>query len=237
MLICARMLADEIAALLAPFCAPLSNSQISQLAAYLDLLLRWNARVNLTAVRDIKSIVTRHFGEALWTADRLFTGPSLRAATVGAGTGAPSSNDLALAVAAHQLIVADVGSGAGFPGLPLKIFAPAIRLTLIESQNKKATFLKEVIRTLGLDDVDVYTGRAEQYGKRASLVTLRAVEKFDAVLPVAAGLLNGPGSRIALLIGRQQRQRAEVLVPHLGWEQAGTVPLATNRILLIGTKP
>jgi 16S rRNA (guanine527-N7)-methyltransferase len=201
---------EQIAARLAPFAVPLSEKQTAPLALYLDLLLRWNARMNLTAVRDPEHIVTRHFGESLWSAARL--------------------------LAAATATVIDVGSGAGFPGLPLKIFAPDVRLTLIESQNKKATFLKEVVRTLGLEGVDVYTGRAEHYDQRAELVTFRAVEKFDSVLPVAASLLTGPGSRLGLLVGREQHRRAEELISGFSWNQAGTVPLAADRILLIGTK-
>ncbi len=204
------MQAERIAALLAPFHPDLSDVQKSQLAVYLELLLRWNARINLTAVRDPDSIVTRHIGESLWAASRLLT---------------PSD----------QATVIDVGSGAGFPGLPMKIFAPYIQLTLIESQNKKATFLKEVIRSLGLNAAEVYSGRAEQYERRAKLVTLRAVEKFDSVLPVAAELMDdGPGSRLALLVGRAQQQRAAELVPALQWHEGGTVPMSRDRILLAG---
>src|SRR5271167_1724775 len=122
--------AVRIAELLQPFAEPhmLSPELSAQLEAYLDLLLRWNARINLTAVRDPEQIVTRHFGESLFAARILRDD--------GAFTPLPVS-------------LADVGSGAGFPGIPIKLFVPEIHLTLIESQNKKATFLKEAIRVLG----------------------------------------------------------------------------------------
>jgi 16S rRNA (guanine527-N7)-methyltransferase len=217
---------DQIAALLAPFEISLTDKQISQLAAYLEILLRWNSRMNLTAVRQPESIVTRHFGESLWAAAHLL-------APEGISTGLVNGVDRE----AQQPSVIDVGSGAGFPGLALKIFSPAIRLTLIEAQNKKATFLKEAIRTLGFSAVEVYCGRAEHYVGRAELVTLRAVEKFDIVLPTAARLLNGPGSQLALLIGRPQCDHAKELVPDLHWQQTQPVPLSTDRILLIGTSP
>src|SRR5450755_636623 len=137
----AAMDSDRIATLLEPFLGgePVSATLLAQLQAYLDLLLRWNARINLTAIRDPEQIVTRHFGESLFAARVLRDD--------GAFTPGP------------PVTLADVGSGAGFPGLPIKLFAPAIHLTLIESQNKKATFLKEAIRTLGLENAEVYPGR------------------------------------------------------------------------------
>ncbi len=168
----ASMDSDRIAALLEPFLGgePVSPRLLAQLQAYLDLLLRWNARINLTAVRDPEQIVTRHFGESLFAARILRDDGAF-------ATGLPVS-------------LADVGSGAGFPGIPIKLFAPDIHLTLIESQNKKSTFLKEVIRTLELENAEVYPGRAEHWGKTAQIVTMRAVERFDSVLPVAASLGN-----------------------------------------------
>src|ERR1700734_4453687 len=113
------MEADRIAELLQPFTAgaELSPLLLQQLQRYLELLLRWNAQINLTAVRDPEQMVTRHFGESLFAARVL----------LGDGT-APSTS------------LADVGSGAGFPGIPIKLFAPEVDVTLIESQGKKATF-------------------------------------------------------------------------------------------------
>lgn len=198
----------RIASLLAPFAAP-SERQLEQISIYIDMLLRWNARTNLTAVRQPEEIVTRHFGESLFAARHLL---------------APDA----------RLSVADVGSGAGFPGLPLKIWAPDIRLSLIESQNKKATFLREVVRALRITDVSVFSGRAEQFSAQASLVTLRAVERFDHVAPVAAGLVP-PGGRLALLIGSSQIPRACELLPQLTWSEPLPVPLAQERVLLTGT--
>jgi len=178
--------AGRIATLLQPFLPDVSPELAGQLHTYLDLLLRWNARMNLTAVRDPEQIVTRHFGESLFAARVLRD---------------------AGAFAADETTLADVGSGAGFPGVPIKLFAPSLRLTLIESQNKKATFLREVVRTLGLSHIVVHCGRAENWGGRADVVTLRAVEKFESVLPVAAGLVE-PGGILALLIGEAQRPAA-----------------------------
>lgn len=204
----------QIAELLSPFVPPnsLSQHQLDQLLRYLEVLIRWNVRTNLTAVRDRKSIVLRHFGESLFAARHLLTEhPATKAI--------------------------DLGSGAGFPGVPLKIYAPAISVTLIESQNKKATFLKEVIRTLGLQSIQVHNGRAEHFAGRAELVTLRAVESFDSVLPIAASLLQSGGNcRLGLLIGEAQVNRAQELRPKLAWSEPIPIPRSANRILLVGTQ-
>ncbi len=205
----------HIAELLVPFLGEqaLSPRQLEQLSQYLALLLRWNAKTNLTAVRDEESIVLRHFGESLFAARQLF------------GDGA---EDVAESVA-------DVGSGAGFPGIPLKIYAPGIALTLIESQNKKATFLKEVVRGLKLEGVKVFNGRAEQFAGKAGLVTLRAVEEFEVIVPVAASLLPQDGAgRLGLLIGEGQIVRARQMLRSFEWREPMAIPLSSARVLLVG---
>jgi 16S rRNA (guanine527-N7)-methyltransferase len=207
--------ASTIREALQPFVStPLSQAQIEAISLYVDVLLRWNARVNLTAVREPKEILTRHFGESVFAAERLFPGSQ---------------------PAAGQHLI-DLGSGAGFPGLPIKICLPKLRVTLIESNQKKATFLREVVRALKLDGVEVFGGRAEDYaGDHGSVVTLRAVERFDQVLPVAAGLV-APEGRLALLIGRAQVRRAEQLAPELRWEQSKAIPLSDARVLAVGVR-
>ena len=218
----------RIAELLAPFLqapagppASLTDAQLGQVSAYLDLLLRWNARINLTAVRDAEGMVTRHFGESFFAARHLLS----RSRESGVG----SQGSVAGAIRAI-----DLGSGAGFPGLPLKIFAPAVGLTLIESSQKKAAFLKEVVRRLVLTDVDVFAGRAEDFSSAADLVTLRAVERYERALAVAARLV-ASGGRLALLVGAAQAARTPQLLPELRWSQAVAMPQASGRVLLVGT--
>jgi len=130
-----------------------------------------------------------------------------------------------------------VRSGAGFPGIPLKIYSPHLQGTLIESHNKKATFLKEVIRTLKLTNIAVFSGRAEELAKsatgQASLVTLRAVERFESVLPVTAKLVAQSGL-LALLIGSAQIEAAHKLLPAFAWDTPRPLPLSHSRVLLIG---
>ncbi len=203
----------RIAELLAPFSGDeaLTPALLEQLQAYLELLLRWNARMNLTAVRDPEAIMTRHFGESLFAARVLLRGG-------GAACGA----------------LADVGSGAGFPGIPMKLFAPELELTLIESQQKKATFLREVVRGLGLEGVHVFAGRAEQWDKTAELVTLRAVEQFERALPVAAKLVAEDG-RLGLLVGVGQVPTAEeALGKSWEWGEPVRIPQSGIRVVLAG---
>ena len=197
----------RIAELLAPFLsAPLPEDKLAQLSAYLDLLVKWNAKTNLTAVRDPEQMVTRHFGESLFAAERLLQEPVETAI--------------------------DLGSGAGFPGLPLSIYAPQVKVTLIESQNKKATFLKEVVRALGLKNVIVHSGRGEDFPGRADLVTMRAVEKFVESMRVAAVLV-APGGRLAMLVGAGQVVVAQEK-DRMQWEMPVDVPGSEKRILLVG---
>jgi 16S rRNA (guanine527-N7)-methyltransferase len=211
------MESPRIAELLRPFTGRVERSGDlqEQLRLYLDLLLKWNARINLTAVRDQEQIVTRHFGESLFGARVLL-------------------DDFDSAQA--PITLADLGSGAGFPGIPLKLWTPQIHLTLIESQNKKATFLREVIRLLKLDAVEVFCGRAEDWAKTADLVTLRAVEKFERVLPVAASLV-APGGRLGLFIGEQQLTKAhEILGEPFAWRDPVVIPNSDGRVLAVAAR-
>jgi len=214
----------EESAVLAPF-------QLRQISTYLDILLRWNARINLTAVRQPDQIVTRHFGESLFAARHLFPSARTTRGQLPSAVQAEPNNQRPAANVPH---VIDVGSGAGFPGLPIKIYAPHIQLTLIESNQKKAAFLREVIRGLTLTNVDVFASRAERLTAQADVVTLRAVERFDAALPVAARLVI-PSGRLALLIGQAQIGRALKLTSGFRWSDPLAIPLSSSRVLLIGS--
>ena len=204
----------RIAELLEPFLRKsdggreeLSQGQLQQLSDYLDLLLRWNAKTNLTSVREPEAMVTRHFGESLFLARNA------------------SREETRSAI--------DLGSGAGFPGIPLKIYSPQVAVTLIESQNKKATFLNEVIRKLTLMNINVLSGRGEESNVTADLVTLRAVEKFEEAIAIATKLLN-PGGRLALLIGGGQINTSKLLA---GFAiKAIPVPESRERILVLADR-
>jgi 16S rRNA (guanine527-N7)-methyltransferase len=202
----------------------LSPAQLHHISTYIDILLRWNARINLTAIRDPEEIVTRHFGESLFAARHLFPPASSM----------PSSVSSASSVVKSLHSVADVGSGAGFPGLPLKIWAPEISLMLIESNHKKAAFLREVARVLTLTGINIQNSRAETLAASVfDVVTLRAVERFEAILPTAASLV-APTGRLALLIGSAQQDQARTSLPQFTWSSPAPVPNAHSRILMVG---
>lgn len=200
---------QQIAELLRPF-IELKEEQASNTLTYINLILKWNARINLTSVRRPEEIVTRHFGESFFAAATLL------------GAEQPAS-------------VIDLGSGAGFPGLPLAMLAVQARVTLIEASGKKAAFLNEVIRTLGLGNVAVFNGRGEDYGAKVKLVTMRAVEKFDAAMVLAAEMVD-PGGRLALMIGKGQVEKAKESGCDLIWGKAIDVPGGHSRVLLVGTR-
>ena len=223
----------RIAVLLEPFLEPaLTPSQLDQISIYIDLLQRWNARINLTAIRHEEEIVTRHFGESFFLARHLF--PIVGPASAQALEGAPSKLRLG-----GRGCVLDIGSGAGFPALPLKIWAPRIHLTLIESNHKKATFLREVARALTLTDINVIADRAEIISTRpdspqAKVVTLRAVESFKTILPQALSFL-APNGTLALLIGATQLPHLNTIL-NLKWNPPITVPQSNTRVLSIGVR-
>ncbi len=131
----------------------------SQIIVYIDLILKWNARINLTAIRTPEEIVRRHFGESLFVATRL--GPC--------GT------------------LLDFGSGAGFPGLPIQLLRPDVQVTLAESRSRKASFLREVVRSLGLP-TEVWAGRVEDMPtqRRFDGITLRAVDDMHTAVQEAS---------------------------------------------------
>ena len=164
----------HIAELLTPFYPNPSALLLGQLSAYLDLLLKWNARMNLTAIREPEEIVRRHFGESLFAA-------------------------LHLPACATLL---DLGSGAGFPGVPIQLALPQLQVTLAESQNKKAAFLREAVRVLDLP-ARVWGSRAESLpgDHNFDVVALRAVDDPGAALAEARRLTRNGGWIVHLTSG------------------------------------
>jgi 16S rRNA (guanine527-N7)-methyltransferase len=197
----------QISDLLLPYLDghPLAVDQLGVISTYIDLILKWNRVINLTAIRQPDQVVRRHFGESLFAARHLL---------------APEAADS----------VIDLGSGAGFPGVVFKIFAPSIRLTLVESHGKKAIFLRELVRTLHLSDVQVVQERAEHLQERAALITFRAVEKFESILCTAASLV-APGGRVGALIGASQLTAAASVL-HGRWRSVA-IPESKSRVLAI----
>jgi 16S rRNA (guanine527-N7)-methyltransferase len=184
-------------------------------AAYLALLQKWNAKTNLTAIRDEEGILSRHFLESILCAQ-------------------------ALAVNVSNLL--DFGSGAGFPGIPIALIRNEIEVTLAESQHKKAAFLREAVRTLGLN-TKVHSARAEILMERFDCVTLRAVDNMAEAIPAAINLLKPDGSlAILTTIDDAPTIQARVALScsfqsgSFSWLPAKPLPQGTSRILLLGQR-
>jgi len=173
----------------------LTSAQRDALIAHLDLVDEWNAKFNLTAIRDREQQVTKH------VLDSLTVRPWLRGPTV-----------------------ADVGSGAGFPGIPLAIVEPERRFALLESTGKKCRFLEAVRDTLGLANVEVIQARAESYKPevRYETVVARAVGPLADLVRFAGPLLAAGGRLLAM----KGRNPAEELSGRLnGWKVMAVHPL------------
>jgi 16S rRNA (guanine527-N7)-methyltransferase len=203
---------NRLAQLLSPFGISLSVQQSRVLLTYLDLLLRWNRKINLTAIRKPEECITRHFGESLYLAER--------------------------AVLIGRLL--DVGSGAGFPGLALKMASRELAVTLLEPVAKKRAFLKEVVRACMFDNVEVRGERLEDYLRLPSatpfdLVTARAVGNIKALVRDSAKCL-APGGRLCLWLTRRQAAALPGLKLGLTWEQPIDLPLGRERQILVGRK-
>jgi len=251
----------DIPALLEPFITGLTPAQLAQVSTYLDLLMRWNAKMNLTSIRTPQQIVSRHFGESFFLASRLFGPRSVFQLPNYEITKLPNQESPeAPAPETPQLI--DLGSGAGFPAIPLKIYRPDVTIKLVEAHQRKAVFLREVLRALELD-AEVKNVRAENLPPAsADLVTLRAVEKFDSILPTAARLVrqsepmeagrrvpgpfppleragtadpvHGPLSTVhglALLIGSAQIALAREILPNWRFHPEIAIPKSKNRVI------
>ena len=158
----------------------LSADQIGQVITYLELLLRWNEKINLTGIRDAPTCLRRHFGESLY----LSRWVELKGRLL------------------------DIGSGAGFPGLCLKIIFPNLSVTLLEPVAKKRAFLKEVARVCALNSVEVRRERLAEFAGALAFpaydaATARAVGHLEGLIPQAAGCLRAGGD-LFLWLSRAQ---------------------------------
>ena len=179
---------------------PLSETQIAQLEQHYDLMMRWNQRMNLTSIRTIEEAVTRHYCESLF---------------VGSQLSLPEGSTLV-----------DVGTGAGFPGIPIAVLHPEFKMSLVESHQRKTVFLREATRQL--PSVRVLGSRVESMTETFNLLLSRAVE-VSALLPLlpklapAAALMLGQDD-IARLTGKQDWR----------WQEPIKLPWGDRRYLLMG---
>jgi 16S rRNA (guanine527-N7)-methyltransferase len=169
---------DELPALLGEAGVEATADQLRLFRVHYELLERWNRKVNLTAIREPREILRRHFAESAFLARTL----------------APTGGTLV-----------DVGSGGGFPGVPIKVLHPGTRVVLVESVQKKAAFLKELARSLGLAGLDAFAGRLETLDLAAEYLTSRGVRADRAFLAEARRIV--PRGTLALLLADADARR------------------------------
>jgi 16S rRNA (guanine527-N7)-methyltransferase len=202
--------ASTIRKALSEFQIDVNTDQVGQIQEYIRLLLVWSAKVNLTAIRDPLEILYRHFGESMFAAKVVELG---------------------------QCRLADIGTGAGFPGLALKILLPEAQVVLVESNIKKATFLAEVVRALGIAGANVLVGRYEELGEELAPIDFllaRALGEFEVFLKWAA-LDRIDAKRVILWVGSADVEQVRKN-PRWAWEPPVAVPQSLRRALLIGSK-
>jgi 16S rRNA (guanine527-N7)-methyltransferase len=188
----------------------LNEQQVLQIQQYTKILWAWNEKVNLTAIRDPLEMLYRHFCESMFGA---------------------------ILLPVENCRLADVGSGGGFPGLPLKIIRPDLTVFLVESNVKKATFLAEVVRELGLTDARVLVSRFEELGEEVApldVVCSRALGDFARFLEWAASPQVGAKQALLWLGGRDLEEvRAQ---PGWLWEEPTPIPKSLQRFILLGSR-
>lgn len=196
---------------------PLDAAQEASFQRYLSLLLEWNQRMNLTSITDPGEVVAKHFLDSL---------------SCLLGLAAVDQQPVQQWLA-RPLRAVDVGAGAGFPGLPLKIVWPVLRLTLVEATGKKCRFLEHVVAELGLEDVQVVNSRAEDFGQgsqRASfdLAVARALSRASTALEYCLPLLK-LGGWLVLQKGQDPQEElaeARVALETLGGSVHTSLPVA-----------
>lgn len=199
----------EISRALQPYVrTPLVDAQLTHIANYLALLKKWNQTVPLTSIEEDAEVVARHFGESIF-----------------AGS----------VISIERGRLADVGSGAGFPGIPLKIAFPELHVSLIEPNAKKCAFLREVQAALGLSDVEVIRSRYENVGAASShfdFICSRAIGGYRRLLQWSKGMLDAEGS-VVLWLGIDDSNLMS-MTNGWTWGLPVKIPESRRRVILIG---
>jgi 16S rRNA (guanine527-N7)-methyltransferase len=187
---------------------PLEPETAGKFESYLSLILRWNARLNLTSLRTEDAILSIHLTESIACANVVPSG-------------------------VRTLL--DFGSGAGLPGIPIALCRPEIAVTLAESQGKKAAFLQEAVRSLGLK-AKVHAGRAEDLRSDFDCVTLRAVDKMPKAVASAAKLVARDGWLALMTTGADLPKLQEAAGAGFAWTLKVPLPQSTDRIVAFGRR-
>jgi 16S rRNA (guanine527-N7)-methyltransferase len=199
-----------VQATLKPYGVTASDLLCDQIRTYIDLLLRWNQKTSLTTITDPAEILRFHFGESLFAA----------------GT-----------VPIRHGRLADVGSGAGFPAVPIRMVSESLGVILVESNQKKATFLAEVVRELYLKNVDVHRSRMNDVDltqEKVDFVSARALGIDDDFSKWSQSALNSDGS-VVLWLGAAD---ASGISQNAGWKWSDPIriPQSDRRVILRGSK-
>jgi 16S rRNA (guanine527-N7)-methyltransferase len=195
---------------LGEFKIPVDLQQVFLIQQYIKTLLRWNEKLNLTAIRNPLEILYRHFCESMFAAG---------------------------AIPVDKGRLADIGSGPGFPGIALKIIRPELELCLVESNIKKGTFLAEVVRELQFSNARVLISRYEELGEELApldYVCARAVGEFGPFLEWAASDRLA-ANQVILWIGGRDLEEAQKS-KQWDWKEPILIPQSLQRYLLVGKK-
>lgn len=155
----------------------LSTKQIGQFKTYHKLLVEWNEKINLTAVTELEEVYLKHFYDSI--------------------------TPLFYAEIEEDASLCDVGAGAGFPSIPMKIIRPDLKITIVDSLNKRITFLNELTSVLGLDKIHLVHDRAETFGQHQArhmfdVVTARAVAQLNVLAELCLPLVRTGGQFIVM---------------------------------------
>ncbi|WEG73323.1 16S rRNA (guanine(527)-N(7))-methyltransferase RsmG [Vagococcus intermedius] len=168
----------------------LTDEQMTQFSMYFRLLVEWNEKMNLTAITEQEEVYLKHFYDSIMLA---------------------MANDFNQG----KMTLCDVGSGAGFPSIPLKILYPNLEITIVDSLNKRITFLKTLSDTLGLTGVNLYHDRAEIFGKNKEFreqfdyVTARAVARLNVLSELCLPLVKKNGFFLAMKAAKSEEELKE----------------------------
>lgn len=176
----------------------LTDQQMAQFDTYFHLLVEWNEKMNLTAITEEKEVYLKHFYDSLLVGLKMALNP--------------------------QAAICDVGSGAGFPSIPLKILYPELSVTIVDSLKKRITFLQELTDQLGLTNVHLYHDRAETFGQNPAFreqfdyVTARAVARLNVLAELCLPLVKKDGYFLALKAAKsdEELQEAKLAIAQLG---------------------
>ncbi len=200
---------EQIRHWLNPFSTAVTAVTCRQVKLYAEKLVLWNKKVNLTSIREPKELIERHFGEAFFGAS---------------------------AISVRSGLLVDVGSGAGFPGLAIKLILPEMQVKLLEPNAKKAAFLHEVVRSLEVERVQILRARMEDVRPAelsADYVTSRGLGARVELAEWARMALR-PGGELLLWLGRQDAEKISK-TPGWKWKSSRLIPGSQRRVLLVGS--